>query len=62
MTIVEQDVTCPKCGGKMWDNRATLHRGRPWPDNLHPRDMRRTTISAGDADGVAELRPARAAA
>lgn len=46
----------------MWDNRATLHRGRPWPDNLHPRDMRRTTISAGDADGVAELRPARAAA
>lgn len=45
----------------MWDNRATLHRGRPWTDNLHPRDMRRTTISAGDADGVAELRPARAA-
>ena len=45
----------------MWDNRATLHRGRPWTDNLHPRDMRRTTISAGDADGVAELRPARVA-
>lgn len=45
----------------MWDNRATLHRGRPWTDNLHPRDMRRTTISASDADGVAELRPARAA-
>ena len=32
----------------MWDNRATLHRGRPWPDNLHPRHMMRTTISAGD--------------
>jgi alpha-ketoglutarate-dependent 2,4-dichlorophenoxyacetate dioxygenase len=46
----------------MWDNRATLHRGRPWPDNLHPRHMVRTTISATDADGVAELRPARAAA
>jgi alpha-ketoglutarate-dependent 2,4-dichlorophenoxyacetate dioxygenase len=46
----------------MWDNRATLHRGRPWPDNLHPRHMRRTTISATDADGVADLRPARAAA
>ena len=46
----------------MWDNRATLHRGRPWPDNLHPRHMVRTTISATDADGVADLRPARAAA
>ena len=46
----------------MWDNRAVLHRGRPWPDNLHPRHMVRTTISATDADGVAELRPARVAA
>ena len=46
----------------MWDNRATLHRGRPWPDNRHPRHMVRTTISATDADGVADLRPARAAA
>ena len=46
----------------MWDNRATLHRGRKWPDNLHPRHMVRTTISATDADGVADLRPARAAA
>jgi alpha-ketoglutarate-dependent 2,4-dichlorophenoxyacetate dioxygenase len=46
----------------MWDNRAVLHRGRPWPDNLHPRHMVRTTISASDADGLAELRPAQAAA
>ena len=46
----------------MWDNRATLHRGRPWPDNLHPRHMMRTTISAGDADGVADLRPVCVAA
>jgi alpha-ketoglutarate-dependent 2,4-dichlorophenoxyacetate dioxygenase len=46
----------------MWDNRATLHRGRPWPDNLHPRHMVRTTISASDADGVADLRPVRVAA
>ena len=46
----------------MWDNRATLHRGRPWPDNLHPRHMVRTTISATDADGLPDLRPARAAA
>ena len=30
----------------IWDNRATLHRGRPW-DNSQRRVMRRTTI-AGD--------------
>jgi alpha-ketoglutarate-dependent 2,4-dichlorophenoxyacetate dioxygenase len=41
----------------MWDNRATMHRGRPWPDNLHARLMKRTTISASDADGVAATRP-----
>jgi hypothetical protein len=23
MTMTEQDISCPKCGGKMWDNRAT---------------------------------------
>jgi alpha-ketoglutarate-dependent 2,4-dichlorophenoxyacetate dioxygenase len=40
----------------MWDNRATMHRGRSWPDDL-PRDMRRTTISATDADGLAAMRP-----
>ena len=45
----------------MWDNRATLHRGRPWPGD-QPRHMVRTTISATDADGVADLRPARDAA
>ena len=31
----------------IWDDRATLHRGRPW-DNSYRRVMRRTTI-AGDA-------------
>jgi alpha-ketoglutarate-dependent 2,4-dichlorophenoxyacetate dioxygenase len=41
----------------MWDNRATMHRGRPWPDHL-PRHMVRTTISATDADGLASLRAA----
>jgi alpha-ketoglutarate-dependent 2,4-dichlorophenoxyacetate dioxygenase len=41
----------------MWDNRATLHRGRTWPEG-HPRHMVRTTISAGEADGLAGLRPA----
>jgi alpha-ketoglutarate-dependent 2,4-dichlorophenoxyacetate dioxygenase len=35
----------------MWDNRATLHRGRPWPAH-EPRLMVRTTISATAADGV----------
>ena len=31
----------------MWDNRCTLHRGRPWDAAQHRRVMRRTTI-AGD--------------
>jgi alpha-ketoglutarate-dependent 2,4-dichlorophenoxyacetate dioxygenase len=45
----------------MWDNRAVLHRGRPWPDD-QPRHMVRTTISATDADGLAEMWPVRTAA
>ena len=40
----------------MWDNRATMHRGRPWPAH-EARLMIRTTISATDADGVAGMRP-----
>jgi alpha-ketoglutarate-dependent 2,4-dichlorophenoxyacetate dioxygenase len=40
----------------MWDNRATMHRGRPWPPD-EARSMVRTTISAVDADGLAEVRP-----
>jgi alpha-ketoglutarate-dependent 2,4-dichlorophenoxyacetate dioxygenase len=40
----------------MWDNRATMHRGQPWPHD-QARSMVRTTICAVDADGVAELRP-----
>jgi alpha-ketoglutarate-dependent 2,4-dichlorophenoxyacetate dioxygenase len=39
----------------MWDNRAVLHRGRPWPDDK-PRHVVRTTISATDADGLADMR------
>jgi alpha-ketoglutarate-dependent 2,4-dichlorophenoxyacetate dioxygenase len=27
----------------IWDNRCTLHRGRPYDDALHPRDLRRVT-------------------
>lgn len=45
----------------MWDNRATLHRGRPWPGD-QPRYMIRTTISATDADGLAAMWPRRSAA
>lgn len=40
----------------MWDNRATMHRGLTWPQD-QARSMVRTTISAVDADGLAELRP-----
>jgi alpha-ketoglutarate-dependent 2,4-dichlorophenoxyacetate dioxygenase len=40
----------------MWDNRATLHRGRPWPPN-EARTMVRTTISATDGDGLQSVRP-----
>ena len=36
----------------MWDNRATMHRARPFPAH-EPRDMRRTTL-AGDAPTVAQ--------
>jgi alpha-ketoglutarate-dependent 2,4-dichlorophenoxyacetate dioxygenase len=40
----------------MWDNRATMHRGRPWPHD-QARSMVRTTISAVEADGLGEVRP-----
>ncbi len=40
----------------MWDNRATLHRGRPWPAN-EARHMVRTTISATEVDGLESVRP-----
>jgi alpha-ketoglutarate-dependent 2,4-dichlorophenoxyacetate dioxygenase len=40
----------------MWDNRATMHRGRPWPAD-EPRLLVRTTISACAAVGVDLIRP-----
>ena len=40
----------------MWDNRATMHRGRPWPAH-EARLIVRTTISATEADGVGAMRP-----
>jgi alpha-ketoglutarate-dependent 2,4-dichlorophenoxyacetate dioxygenase len=36
----------------MWDNRRTMHRGRPFPAH-EPRDVRRTTL-AGDGPTVAQ--------
>jgi alpha-ketoglutarate-dependent 2,4-dichlorophenoxyacetate dioxygenase len=39
----------------MWDNRATMHRGRPWPAH-EARLMIRTTISATAADGTEGVR------
>jgi len=40
----------------MWDNRATMHRGRPWPAH-EARLMVRTTISATTVDGLETMRP-----
>jgi alpha-ketoglutarate-dependent 2,4-dichlorophenoxyacetate dioxygenase len=40
----------------MGDNRATMHRGRPWPA-YEARYMVRTTISATAVDGVESMRP-----
>jgi alpha-ketoglutarate-dependent 2,4-dichlorophenoxyacetate dioxygenase len=40
----------------MWDNRATMHRGRPWPAH-EARLMVRTTVSATEADGLETMRP-----
>ena len=31
----------------MWDNRVTMHRGRPYEDMKYPRDLRRTTLTCG---------------
>jgi alpha-ketoglutarate-dependent 2,4-dichlorophenoxyacetate dioxygenase len=42
----------------MWDNRATMHRGRPWPAH-EARHMVRTTIQATAADGLESMRPPR---
>lgn len=41
----------------VWDNRATMHRGRPWPAR-EPRYMVRTTISATAVDGLEAMRMA----
>lgn len=46
----------------MWDNRAVMHRGRPWPPR-EPRYMVRSTIAATVVDGLEAMRaPTRRAA
>ena len=39
----------------IWDNRATMHRARPFEDTVHRREMLRvTTLDAGDPARVAQ--------
>ncbi len=39
----------------IWDNRATMHRARPFDDTVHRREMRRvTTLDVGDLSRVAQ--------
>ena len=41
----------------IWDERATLHRGMPWPYD-EPRTLASICISARDVDGLDRVRPA----
>jgi alpha-ketoglutarate-dependent 2,4-dichlorophenoxyacetate dioxygenase len=41
----------------IWDERATLHRGRPWP-YAEPRTLASICVSARDVDGLDKVRPA----
>jgi len=39
----------------IWDNRATMHRARPFDDTAHRREMRRvTTLDTGDPARIAQ--------
>ena len=40
----------------IWDQRATLHRGRPWPYN-EERTLASIVSSAMESDGLASVRP-----
>lgn len=40
----------------VWDERATLHRGRPWPYE-HERTLVSVCVSATEADGLNAVRP-----
>ena len=37
----------------IWDNRATMHRGRPFDSQAYPRDLRRVTVQ-GSASTLEE--------
>ncbi|WP_204112498.1 TauD/TfdA dioxygenase family protein [Shimia biformata] len=39
----------------IWDQRAVLHRGTPWPYD-EPRKLTSICVSASDEDGVADMR------
>ena len=41
----------------MWDQRATMHRGRPWPYG-QPRTLASICVSVTGADGLEAMRPA----
>jgi alpha-ketoglutarate-dependent 2,4-dichlorophenoxyacetate dioxygenase len=41
----------------IWDERATLHRGMPWPYE-EPRTLASICISAGIGDGLGTMRAA----
>jgi len=45
----------------IWDNRCTLHRGRPYDDVNHRRDMRRITVEDSASAFVRGAFPARLA-
>ena len=39
----------------IWDNRATMHRAKPFDDTQHRREMRRvTTLDTGDPARIAQ--------
>ena len=40
----------------IWDERALLHRGRPWPYD-QPRTLVSICVTARDVDGLAHVRP-----
>ncbi len=40
----------------LWDERAALHRGRPWPYR-EPRTLVSICVTARDCDGLASVRP-----
>jgi hypothetical protein len=44
----------------MWDNRCTMHRGRPWDAQVERRVMTRSTVIDTGYDDEPEIR-ARAA-